>query len=262
MDIAKLENKLQIYQNNKKNIECNPDFVRNYEEHFLVQYTYDSTSIEGNSLTLDETRNLLLNNRTPSDKDLREIYEQINHRNAFKYITERIRRGYELDEEIVLKTHELLMQNIFQGGHYRNNLVYISGSIHECPRPEELPILMQQFYETLKQKNSVCGMPESDINPLELACWTHCKFVSLHPFRDGNGRTGRLMMNYQLMKYGYVPVSIPVERKSEYYRSLEHFHKSGDLTEFKELIYNLEEKELDYLIEKEQLLSQYTKGDF
>lgn len=259
--IERLEKKKAIYQKNKNILKEDPEFIRNYEDRFLVKYTFDSTSIEGNSLTLDETRDLLMNHRTPAQKDVREIYEQINHRNAFRFMTGRVKGGYELNEEIVLRTHELLVQNIFQGGNYRNNMVYIQGSMHECPKPEELPLLMKRFYEELENKNSVCGMPESGINPIELACWTHCDFVSLHPFRDGNGRTSRLMMNYQLLKHGYVPVSIPVERKTEYYQALEHFHRTGDSGMFKELICGLEEKELDFFIQREQMLMQSIKRE-
>lgn len=256
-----LERKKEMFQRNKIFIKESPEFLKSYEERFLVQYTYDSTSIEGNSLTLEETRNLLVNNRTPANKDLREIYEQINHRNAFRFITGKIKNGFELNEEIVLKTHELLVENIFQGGAYRNSLVYIQGSTHECPLPEELPNLMKQFYGKLEQKNNVCGMPESEVSVIDLACWTHCEFVSIHPFRDGNGRTSRLLMNYQLIKHGYVPVSIPVERKAEYYQTLEHYHKTGDIGKFKEFICELEEKELDFLIQKEQMLSRFLERE-
>ena len=75
-------------------------------------------------------------------------------------------------------------------------------------QPDELPLLMKHFYSELESKTNICNLPESNHTPFELACWTHAKFVDLHPFRVGNRRTGRLIMNYQLIRYDYLPLSI------------------------------------------------------
>lgn len=256
MDRINLEKKVSEFQKYKSILKKDTEFVKHYEEHFIVKYTYDSTAIEGNSLTIDETQELLMNNRTPAGKDLREVYEQINHKNAFEYLAIQLANGKELNEDIILATHKLIVQNIFQGGVYRDGQVYIRGSKHECPPPERVPELMHDFYEKLAEKNRICGLPESNVDVIELACWTHLEFVSIHPFRDGNGRTSRLLMNYQLMKNGYAPISIPVEKRKEYIDALEEFHTTGNAESFKEMICQLEEKELDYLIEHQRELGR------
>ncbi len=252
-----LERKKKQYLKNRKFLKQNPEFVSSYEERFIVRYTYDSTSIEGNSLTLEETGNLLLRNTTPANKNLREIYEQINHKKAFEYAVHQIRNGSDLNEKIILGIHKILMERILPGGTYRERQVYIQGSAHECPDPLRLPGLMKEFYEDLSEKKNICNMPESGVNAIELACWTHLRFVSLHPFMDGNGRTSRMIMNYQLMKHGYAPISIPVEMRNDYISALENFHTTGNDADFKEIVAGLEEKELDFLIGEERKFQSY-----
>ena len=244
-----------IYLQNKKNLLLDTSFVEKYQENFLVQYTYDSTSIEGNTLTKEETYSLLIDNRTPSNKDILEIYEQINHKNAFQYMLSEIKANRELSESILCSIHKIVTQNILPGGIYRNVLVYIANAHHDFPQPDELPLLMKHFYSELESKTNICNLPESNHTPFELACWTHAKFVDLHPFRVGNGRTGRLIMNYQLIRYDYLPLSIPVEDKTAYCNYLDHYSCTGNLIPFVEYLIDLELKELTNMVKIEKSLS-------
>ncbi|MEG1847656.1 MAG: Fic family protein [Lachnospiraceae bacterium] len=249
-----LDAKRQECKNGIDILKTFPEQVKNYEDNFLVRYTYESTAIEGNTLNLKETRALILDNKTPNEKEMKEIFEQINHKKAFAYTANCVRKKMDLSEEIICNMHRQLVENIFPGGNYRQVEVYIQGAEHECPRLQELPKLLEEFYLELNHKNDVCGMPESNVHPFELACWTHTKFVGIHPFRDGNGRTSRLMMNYQLLKHDYLPISIPLDMRFEYYRALDECHCRGNIEPFINLMANIESKELSHMIEQTKLI--------
>lgn len=214
--------------------------LTNYAESFSIEYTHNSTAIEGNTLSLMETKLLLDDRLSVGGKQLREIYEVVNHNKAFKYIGECIAKGAPLDERTVKDIHAILMDNIIQGGIYRNVDVYISGAQHTPPSPNEMYRQIKQFYMDLSEK--------SGTEPIELAAWTHAEFVKIHPFVDGNGRTARLIMNYQLMLGGYLPVSIAKEDRLKYFDCLEQYALQGDLRPFAELIAELEEVRLDNYI--------------
>ena len=130
------------------------------------------------------------------------------------------------------------MANILVGGVYRNVDVYISGAQHTPPSPSEMYQQIQNFYADLTWK-------AAEMNAIELAAWTHAEFVRIHPFPDGNGRTSRLIMNYQLMSQGYPAISIKKEDRLDYFNALETYALSGDLTPFAEMIAQLEDSQLD-----------------
>ena len=245
-----LEQKRQLYLKKRQAAKNNYFDLKSYEDDFLVRFTCDTTAIEGNTLTMKETRELLLHERTPEGKTLREIYEQVNNKKAFSYISQEIKKGKELNEEIVCQIHKQLVENIFSGGIYRQSNVYVQGAKHECPDYQRLPELLKYFYEELKNYNDFCTMPESKMTPFEFACWVHAEFVGIHPYRDGNGRTSRMLMNYQLMKYNYLPVNIPFDRRMEYYKSLDEYHCTGNMIPFTSFVYELEIKELDKFLEE------------
>lgn len=249
-NFEQLEVLRQKYLNKKHLLKQNPDILQKFEEKFVVTYTSDSTVIEGNTLSKNETYNLLVNGRTPANKELREIYEQINHRDAFSYSVRELKKGKPLSEDIVKNIHKMLMNNIIdESGVYRRCPITVGGSNYEFPYPEKLPHLLSSFFEELALKESVCGMPESNVSAFSLACWTHAEFVGIHPFRDGNGRTSRLMMNYILLENDYVPISIPVESKTDYCNALETYHCTKNIEPFECFIAQLEMKSLNELYE-------------
>lgn len=153
--------------------------LQSYEQAFEIEYTHNSTAIEGNTLTLMETKVLLEDGISIGGKNLREIYESVNHRKAYRYVKGCIEKGLALDEKIVKDIHALLMENIFTGGIYRNVDVYISGAQHTPPSPDEMYRQVKNFYADLSWKNK-------ELNGIEYAAWTHAEFVKIHPFPDGN----------------------------------------------------------------------------
>ncbi len=145
-----------------------------------------------------------------------------------------------LSEKIVKDIHALVTENIIVGGIYKNEEVVISGASHIPPARNEMYIQIKNLFADLMYKK--------DLNPIELAAWTHAEFVRIHPFQDGNGRTSRLIMNYQLMSYDFLPISIAKENRLDYYIALDKYAAQGILDDFTNMIAELEEAQLDKYI--------------
>ncbi|MGN1319151.1 MAG: Fic family protein [Lachnospirales bacterium] len=210
-----------------KNI-INSITLESFMKEFEIRFTHDSTAIEGNTLTLLETKLILEDKISVGGKDLREIYEIINHENAYNYVKLCLKNNRNLTESIILELHRILTDRIIQGGIYRDVKVFISGAEHRPPDVANMKIQLLDFYYNLNSKEN--------INPIELAAWTHGEFVKIHPFIDGNGRTSRLIMNYQLMSKGFLPISIKKENRFEYYKTLEEYAVNNNLEPFINLI--------------------------
>ena len=236
LKFLELLKKKKFYNENKTKL--NKDIIEKIEKVFDVDFTYNSTTIEGNTLTLIETKALIEDNISIGGKKLREIYEVVNHNKAFNYVKESIEKQEELDENKIKDIHEILTENIIQGGIYRNTDVSITGATHTPPTPNEMYNQLKFFYEDLK-------INKTRMDPIELSAWTHAEFVRIHPFIDGNGRTSRLIMNYQLMKNEFLPINIKVEDRLEYYNLLDKYATKRDLEPFMKFILNLEENRLD-----------------
>ena len=175
MDYNSLVEKKNFYNNNKSILS--KEIVENIEKNFDIDFAHESTTIEGNTLTLRETKLVIEDNISIGGKELREIYEIINHNKAFNYVKECIEKKEELTEERVKDIHQILTENIMQGGIYRNTDVRITGAEHTPPTPNEMFKQLQFFYDDLTMK-------ESQMNPIGLAAWTHAEFVKIHPFPD------------------------------------------------------------------------------
>ena len=189
MDFERILLKKERYEQSKSKIDSIT--LSTYEKDFELRFTHNSTAIEGNTLTLMETKVLLEDGVSVGGKELREIYEVVNHKKAYDYVKKCIAQNKSLTEDIVKDLHMILTENIIAGGIYRNQEVRISGAGFTPPAGNEMYIQIKAFYEEVDNK--------AGLNPIELAAWTHAEFVRIHPFIDGNGRTSRLLMNYQLM---------------------------------------------------------------
>lgn len=211
--------------------------LENFDRSFDIEYAHNSTAIEGNTLTLIQTKAVLEDGLSVGGKSLREIYEVVNHAQAFGYVKKCVKASLPLEENIVKDIHALLMDHIFTGGVYRNVEVRISGAAHKPPPPSEMYRQVKDFYACLPYKTS--------LNVIELAAWTHAEFVRIHPFQDGNGRTSRMIMNYQLMANGFLPISIAKEDRLEYFEALEAYAVDGNLNPFAEMVASLEDQRLD-----------------
>ncbi len=204
---------------------------KNYLEAFEIEYTHESTAIEGNTLTLQEVKTILDDRISVGGKSLREIYEVVNHRNAFNYVKECVDNKRRLDEEITKNIHHILMSNILTGGVYRNIRVWIKGARHKPPLPNEMYSQIKDFWATLPTKYKENG--------IKLAAYTHGEFVKIHPFEDGNGRTSRLIMNYQLLSNNFLAINIRKSDRLKYYETLDEYHVTGNLEPFYEMILDL-----------------------
>ena len=211
--------------------------LQSFDKSFEVEFTHNSTAIEGNTLSLIQTKAVLEDGISVGGKTLREIYEVVNHSKAFGFVKKCVSEGKALDERIIKDIHAFLMDNILTGGIYRNVEVRISGAKHKPPVPSEMYNQIKNFYADMQYKEKE--------KAIEFAAWTHAEFVKIHPFVDGNGRTSRMIMNYQLMASGFLPVSIAKENRLEYFETLEAYAVEGDLKPFANMIAELEEQRLD-----------------
>lgn len=237
MNIEQLLQKRDKYQKGKSKLSAG--VIQNYSQSFSTTYTHESTAIEGNTISLVETKLLLEDGISIGQKYLREVYEVVNHDKAFQFVKKSVNEKKPLNENMVKDIHQMLMENIMSGGIYRNVEVYISGAQHTPPPPNEMFSQIKNFYIELQSKDTV-------LNPIELAAWTHAEFVKIHPFVDGNGRTSRLIMNYQLLQQGFLPVSISDKNRLAYFTALEEYAIEKNITPFANMIAELEEKELDF----------------
>lgn len=236
MNFERIQDKKLKYEQNKYKISAVT--LSSYEKDFELTFTHNSTAIEGNTLTLMETKVVLEDGVSIGGKELREIYEIINHKKAYGYVKKCIKENKPLVENIVKDLHAILTENIIVGGIYRKEEVRISGAGFTPPAGNEMYMQIKNFYKDLKNK-------ENELNPIELAAWTHAEFVRIHPFIDGNGRASRLIMNYQLLINGYLPISVAKENRIDYYNALEQYAVNQDLTYFADFVAELEEQQLD-----------------
>lgn len=210
--------------------------VRTLHEQQVLEWTYHSNAIEGNTLTLKETK-VVLEGITIGGKPMREHFEVINHKQAIDYV-EAIIQGQELLDEWQIKSiHQLVLKNIDDknAGRYRQENVVIAGAEHLPPDflkvPEAMAMLLSWY------NNQV-------LHPVECAARLHVDFVGIHPFVDGNGRTSRLLMNFELMRQGYLPVIIPVEQRLAYYDALDTALCTNNYQAFIALVADLEQATL------------------
>lgn len=218
--------------------EAPAEVVARFARSFDVEYAHNSTAIEGNTLSLIQTKVILEDGLSVGGKALREIYEVANHDRAFSYVKRAVAEGRLLDEEMLKDIHALLMENIMVGGVYRNVEVRITGAGFRPPAPQEMFRQMRWFFADMPRQRE-------KLNAIEWAAWTHAEFVRIHPFPDGNGRTARMLMNLQLLTEGFQPISIAKEERLAYYEALEAYAVGGDLAPFAEMVAALEEARLD-----------------
>ncbi|PLV75937.1 cell filamentation protein Fic [Streptococcus pneumoniae] len=216
--ILVLEDKLETL---KKRRPLTEGEVERLNEEFLVEYTYNSNAIEGNTLTLRET-DMVLRGLTIDRKSLKEHLEVIGHKDAFDYVRQLVRENAPISEKIIKDIHYLVLADKKEDrGVYRRVPVRIMGAAHEPVQPYLIVPKMEELLE--RYENS-----KEDI-VTRLARF-HIEFESIHPFIDGNGRTGRLLVNLELMKAGYPPIDIKFTDRLKYYESFDHYHLKDDLS--------------------------------
>ena len=213
MNYKKLTEKKKILD---KNRPFDKALIKNLEEWFRIELTYSSNAIEGNTLSRAETALVVEKGLTIGGKSITEHLEATNHALALDFIKEQIKRKpSDLKEKDILKIHEIIFDRIDRenAGIYRRVPVRISGSAVVLPNPRKVQALMDDFFSWIKN--------ETKMHPVELASEAHYRFVTIHPFVDGNGRTARLLMNMILMMKGFPPAIIRKNDRLIYIKSLE-----------------------------------------
>jgi Fic family protein len=188
-------------------------------EEFLIEFTYNSNAIEGNTLTLQETA-MVLQGLTIDQKPLKDHLEAVGHRDAFQFMQQLVSAKVGLSERIIREIHTLvLIDRPEDKGVYRRIPVRIPGAHHEPPQPYLVPVQMEQLLDDyVKIKR----------HPIVRAALFHLQFEGIHPFIDGNGRTGRLLINLDLMRQGYPPINVKFADRKRYYACFDSYYHDQD----------------------------------
>ncbi|EFQ56322.1 Fic family protein [Streptococcus downei] len=210
--------------------------VERLNEEFTVEYTYNSNAIEGNTLTLRET-DLVLRGLTINQKPLKDHMEAIGHREAFQYVQSLVAEGQPLTERVIKDIHHLVLSDKKDDrGTYRKVPVRIMGASNEPAQPYMIRPMMEQLLERYVSSHD---------NIVAKLARFHLEFESIHPFIDGNGRTGRLLVNLELMKAGYPPIDIKFTDRLAYYQAFEEFHAKGSIDSMENLFARYINERLD-----------------
>ena len=214
-----------------------PDVVSQIREDMRVRFTYHSNAIEGNTLTMSETKAVLEDGITIGGKSLKEHLEAVGHSHAIDYMEALVQKDEALTEKTLKEIHNLILRNIdgANAGTYRRMNVLISGAGHIPPPAERVLEKMEAFFRWY-------GAARGALHPVEFAARVHADFVNIHPFKDGNGRTARLIMNFELMRVGFPSVIVPVDARPDYYRNLDIAATQGDYLPFVMQIAELAQK--------------------
>ena len=233
-----------------------------------LDWNYHSNSMEGNTLTLSETRAFILYGITAKGKPFRDYVEMRGHNEALKQLEAVVHKDLRLTERIIKDFHKTILVEPFQDelaeinpGQYKKFGNYLYSPQLEridFEPPEEVPRLINElvnwtnnhlFSEELSRK----GKRKYDFHPILVACYFHLRFIRIHPFGDGNGRMGRILMNLILMIKSYMPVIIHVENREEYYNAL---NQSSELN-FEPLVIFIQQGIVDSL----ELTIDYIKNE-
>ncbi len=195
-------------------------------EEFVVEYTYNSNAIEGNTLTLRET-DMVLRGLTIDQKPLKDHMEAVGHKEAFDFVRELVKDRVPLSENVIKQIHYLVLADKRDDrGVYRRVPVRIMGAKHEPVQPYLIQPKMEQLLEAYRNSSE-------HIIP-RLARF-HIEFEGIHPFIDGNGRAGRLLVNLELMKAGYLPIDIKFADRIAYYNAFDEYHVKHKLDTMEKL---------------------------
>lgn len=203
--------------------------VERLAEEFMIDFTYNSNAIEGNTLTLKETA-LALEGMTVDQKPLKDHLEAVGHRDAFLYVQDVAKQELPLSETVIKNIHALVLMNRPDDkGVYRRIPVRIMGAYTEPVQPYMIEPKMAELLSVNEERKSTM----TDIERIALF---HLEFEGIHPFIDGNGRTGRLILNLDLIRNGYPPINIKFTDRKRYYDAFDAFYKNKDPMPMTELI--------------------------
>lgn len=239
----------------------NKDDEARIMQKFRLDWNYHSNNLEGNTLSYGETKALILFGITANGKPLKDHFEITGHDEAIKWILDIVKEERPITQNFIRELHQLILKESYKiktktpdglastkdikVGEYKttpNHVETITGEIFRFASPEETPAKMQdliKWYRIAKEK--------TDVNPILLATEFHYRYIMIHPFDDGNGRTARILMNFILMQFGYPPVIIKTEDKQNYFAALRQAD-AGLLEAFVEYISKNLNQSLDLMI--------------
>ncbi|WP_130860559.1 Fic family protein [Gracilibacillus phocaeensis] len=215
--------KLEVYQHCINELRpFEGEMLKQIRDFYRVGLTWTSNALEGNSLTESETKVIIEDGLTVGGRPLRDMYEAVDHAKAYNQMFTLLDHK-EIVENDILYLHQLFYQNIDMdfAGKYRNIPVFISGSDYPVSKVEEIPYEIEALCKWIKTERN-------KYHPVEFAAILHKKFVFIHPFKDGNGRVARLLMNTALIQDGYLPALIPPILRAEYIALLEKAHRDDE----------------------------------
>jgi len=258
--VMNLDDTLHQIDDIKAKLDTAPPFneveLGRIRENFMINFTYNSNAIEGNSLTLRETALVVLEDLTISKKPLKDHFEAIGHQQAFDYIVDLSKSNEDLSERVIKEIHALVLMNVPEHkGKYRESSVIILGADDIPPHPSVVPSEMERLLNEYKSDTR---------HPVVKIADFHINFERIHPFADGNGRTGSLFLNLDLIKAGYAPINVKFTDRDLYIDCFTDYNKVGNSSKFIEMVakYELEELTTAYTnaIEKEAVQELRQKG--
>ena len=205
---------LKIKKNYSKSLHKYPPAEKKkFLEEFIIHFVYDSSKIEGSSLTYKDTMGLFIHGVTPKNKPIKDVRESEGYRKAFYSM---VKYKGELNLEKMKEWHKMIFEDStpYIAGKIRLHKIIVTGSRVSFPHPEHMHSLLKEFFRWYANNKNKC-------NPVELAALAHLKFVTIHPFSDGNGRISRLLANFVLRRLGYPLFNIKFGDRMSYYKSLE-----------------------------------------
>ncbi len=215
-----------------------PGEVERLAEEFMIDFTYNSNAIEGNTLTLKETA-LALEGMTVDQKPLKDHLEAVGHRDAFLYVQDVAKGEQPISEYVIKNIHSLVLMNRPEDkGVYRRIPVRIMGAYTEPVQP----YLIEPKMNDLIAENET---RKATMTTVERVARFHLEFEGIHPFIDGNGRTGRLILNLELIRGGFPPINVKFTDRKRYYDAFDAYYRDGDAGKMMDLIAEYVDKRLD-----------------
>lgn len=237
--LANIERKHELLSSKRP---LTPGEVERLANEFMVEFTYNSNAIEGNTLTLKETA-LALEGITVDQKPLKDHLEAVGHRDAFLYVQDIAKNEVELSEYVIKNIHSLVLMNRPEDkGQYRRIPVRIMGAYTEPVQPYLIEPKMVDLLHANENRKST-------MTTVERIAYFHLEFEGIHPFIDGNGRTGRLILNLELIRAGFPPINVKFEDRKRYYEAFDSFYRDGNASAMIELIAEYVDKRLDEYLE-------------
>ena len=219
-----------------------PGEVKRLQDEFMVEFTYNSNAIEGNTLTLKETA-MVLEGMTIDRKPLKDHLEAVGHRDAFLYILDIAKQDIPFSEFVIKTIHSLVLMNQPEDkGVYRRIPVRIVGAYTEPVQPYLIEPKMTELLAMNEERKAT-------MNTIERIARFHLEFEGIHPFIDGNGRTGRLIMNLDLIRNGYPAINVKFTDRKKYYDAFDVYYRDGSADAMTDLIAGYVNDRLDEYLE-------------